>query len=205
MLFINSGAVVVMAAIGPLIAWGLSSTAAAQPALAGKLDFGADCTTAAAPAQDGVSTLRVTCGDSTMDLAWSAFSPRATAGVVMAKRRRMVIDALTEGLLEHWLPPVDGHPSPWHLMESNDPAFMTAVAIWVEGRPVRPGMAMRVHMALDSLTGTSHVPVVMTVTPVVDWTTLTPPAREAAEAGLRSFIANHPDLTAQVSALSAVK
>jgi len=49
------------------------------------------------------------------------------------------------------------------------------------------------------------VPVVMTVTPVVDWTTLTPPAQEAAEAGLRSFIANHPDLTAQVSALSAVR
>jgi hypothetical protein len=173
--------------------------------LAGKLDFGPDCTAAAAPAQAGVSTVRVTCGDSVMDVAWSTFSPRATAGVVMAQRRRMVIGALTEGLLEHWMPEVDGHPSPWHLMESNDPAFMTAVAVWVEGRPVRPGMGMRLHMALDSLTGTSHVPVVMTVTPAVDWDNLSPVAREGAETGLRAFISNHPNLADQVSVLSAVK
>jgi exosortase len=206
MMIINSLALVAMAAIGPLIAWGLSSAAAAaQPALADKLAFGSDCTTAAAPAQAGAATLRVTCGDAVMDLAWTTFSPRATAGVVMAQRRRMVMGALTEGLLEHWMPDVDGHPSPWHLMESSDPDYMTAVAVWVEGRPVRPGMQMRLHMALDSLTGTSHVPVVMTVTPVVDWDSLSPIGREAADAGLKAFIANHPNLTDQVSALSTVK
>jgi exosortase A len=205
MMAINAVVLAALAAAGPLVAWGLSSAAAAQPALAGTFDFGPGCASVAEPAKDGVSTLRVTCDKTAMDVAWTAFSPRSTAGAVMAQRRRMVIGALTEGLLEHWMPPVDGKPSPWHLMESNDPDFLTAVAVFIEGHPVRPGMQMRLRMAMDSLTGTSHVPVVMTVTPVVNWDSLSPDGRDAAEADMRAFIADHPTLADQVSAMSALK
>jgi hypothetical protein len=89
-------------------------------------------------------------------------------------------------------------------MKSTDPAFITAVSIWIDGKPVRPGIAMRARMALNSLLGSSHAPVVMTVTPVADWEKLGP-ARKDVEASLPAFLLAHPDLAQKVGALSAVR
>jgi hypothetical protein len=146
----------------------------------------------------GVSRQRAVCDDVAMDLAWEEFSPRITAAPLMAERRRLVLRAATEGLSESWLDSPDGTPGdtpgPWRIMQSRDPAFMIAVAVWVDGRPVRPGLPMRLRMAMNSFLGSNFAPVVATVTPAVDWDALTRSQRDAAEASLPAFLLSHPDL-----------
>ncbi len=89
-------------------------------------------------------------------------------------------------------------------MRSNEPVFATAVSVWVDGKPVRPGLHMRLRMALNSLFGGSHAPVVATVTPVVDWDNLSRDERQAAEQSIDDFLRRYPQLTRQLGTVSAI-
>ena len=142
------------------------------------------------------------CGDVPLDMSWEAFSPRSTAAPLMSARRRMVAGARTEGIQENWLDPGDGTFSAWRVMKSNDPAFVIAVSVWIDGKPVRAGLGMRLRMALNSLIGSSYAPMVLTVTPVVDWETRNGPDLKAAEDALPHFLLTHPSLNGTVGALS---
>jgi hypothetical protein len=120
----------------------------------------------------------------------------------MAARRRMVAGALTEGLQENWLAPTDGSSSAWRVMTSNDPAYTIAVSVWIDGKPVRPGLVMRLRMALNSLAGSAYAPMVVTVTPVVDWGTRNGVELKAGEDALSRFLLTHPELDQTVGMLS---
>ena len=63
---------------------------------------------------------------------------------------------------------------------------------------------MRARMALDSLIGSAFAPMIVTVTPAVDWSTLTPAEREKAQASVVAFLLSHPDLGRSLGALSAL-
>jgi exosortase A len=208
-MILATAALVALAAIGPLVAVILSRSAAAAPEIAGRIDPGPGCTALpgaeADPAHPQVRNQRIACGPYKMDLAWEPFSPHVTAAPVMAERRRLCIRAETEGLQENWARTEDGSPSPWRIMHSNEPLYETAVAVWVDGMPVRPGMRMRLRMAINSLIGGTHAPVVMTVTPVVDWDKLSRDEAQAAEQSVGDFLRLHPHLTEQVSAVSAIR
>jgi exosortase A len=202
-----SAGIVAVAVAAPLLSAGLALATVRQPEVPVAIDLGPGCQTESAgtdPAAPRVRTQRVACGRFRMDLNWEAFSPRTTAAPVMAERRRLCLRAETEGLQESWLNVPGGPPSAWRIMRSNDPAFITAVSIWMDGKPVRPGLAMRARMALNSLLGSSHTPVVMTVTPVADWASLGA-ERNSVESTLPAFLNAHPDLTRKVSALSVVR
>jgi hypothetical protein len=82
---------------------------------------------------------------------------------------------------------------------------MIAVSMWVDGRPVRPGLAMRMRMAMNSLFGSDYTPVVVTVTPAVDWDALNAIDRKTAEASLPAFLLSHPDLGRSAGTLPAEK
>jgi hypothetical protein len=161
-------------------------------------------TTPLAPG-DAIHSQRVLCGAVPVDISWVAFPPRSTAGPVMAARRHMVASALTEGLQENWLPNADGTPSDWRVMTSSDPAYAIAVSIWIDGKPVRPGLAMRLRMALNSLAGSAYAPMVLTVTPVVNWNTHNLQELKAAEDALIRFLQTHPELDQTVGSLSALR
>ncbi len=141
---------------------------------------------------------RVTCGETVLAMRWQALSPRSTAAAVMAARRRMTRAVESEGLSQAWL----GTASAWLIMQSNDPVATLGVAVWVDGKPVRPGLRMRVRMAIDSLFGSAHAPLVMTVTPVVDWRRLSLVERQAVDAGLVGFLGGHPGLDRVVGGLT---
>jgi hypothetical protein len=138
-----------------------------------------------------------------MDIRWEAFSPRITAAPLMAERRRLVLRAETEGLQENWLPTQDGSANAWRIMISNDPAYAIAVSLWVDGRPVRPGLAMRARMAMNSLFGSGFAPMVVAVTPAVDWDQLKPADRRQAEESVAAFLLAHRNLDRTVAALTA--
>ena len=137
-----------------------------------------------------------------MRMTWETFSPRVTAAPLMAARRRLALRAETEGLQESWFDPRDGTLSAWRVMTSNDPAFAIAVSVWVDGKPVRPGLAMRARMAMNSLVGSAFAPMVLTVTPVVNWGKLNENERKAAEDGLSKFLLQHHDLNRTIRAIS---
>jgi exosortase/archaeosortase family protein len=202
-------ALVLMAGIGPLVAQVLSRAAATVPSIALAIDPGPGCISApeagADPAHPQVRAQRLTCGPYVMDLAWEPFSPRVTAASVMSERRRLTLEAETESLQENWAQTTDGAPSTWRVMRSNDPVFATAVSIWVDGKPVRPGLHMRLRMALNSLVGGSHAPIVATITPVVDWDKLSRDERLAVEQGVGEFLSRYPQVTQQIGAVSAIR
>jgi hypothetical protein len=111
--------------------------------------------------------------------------------------------AETEALQANWLETGDGERGAWRIMTSTDPAFAIGVSLWVDGRPVRPGLRMRAKMAVDSLFGSRFAPMVVTVTPVVDWERLNGIERKEAEARLPAFLLRHRDLDRTVGMLSA--
>jgi exosortase A len=208
-LLATAAGAVLVAAISPAIATGMASAADVAVVTPAALELGAGCTpisgAEANPATPNVRVQRVVCGQYTMDLAWEAFSPRATAAPLMAERRRLCLRAETEGLQESWLDTKEAGPSAWRIMRSNDPAYLTAVSLWVDGAPVRPGLAMRARMAIDSLIGSAHRPMVMTVTPVADWDALTHSDRTLVDASLGDFLRAYPGLTERMGAISAIQ
>lgn len=203
-----AAAVAAVAVVGPLLSAGLSAAMPPPPATAATIDPGPGCAVVAdGPANPGaprLRTQRVACGGLVMDMTWEAFSPRATAAAVMAERQLLCERADTEGLTEAWLPDAGGQSRAWRVMRSGDPAYAIAASIWINGKPVRPGLGMRLRMALDGLVGSAHAPMVVTVTPAVSWERLTPAAQRAAGAGLVAFLQAHPELDARVGALSAL-
>ena len=205
-LAIALGAVVV-AAIGPAITGGLAMILGPVSAPA-SIAIGPDCSVEPSPADEDrpVHRQRVSCGGVSMDMAWVAFPPRSTAGPLMAARRRMASTAITaEDFSQFWLNPGDGKTSAWDIMSAADPGYVVAVSIWVGGKPVRPGLKMRLHMALSSLFGSSYAPMVLAVTPVLDWSKGTGVTMRSAEELLTGFLTSHPALDQTVGKLSAVR
>jgi exosortase/archaeosortase family protein len=166
-----------VACVSPALSAGLSIASRTPPVTAGGIVPGPGCTASAPPVSDAgspaVRSQRMTCGEMAMDVRWEALSPRSTAAAVMQARWELSRPVRTEGLSEAWLQAGDGKPTDWLIMRSSDLDSMLAVAVWIDGKPVRPGLRMRLRMALDSLLGASHAPLVMTVAPAVDWQALT--------------------------------
>jgi len=197
--------VLILAAVSQVLSAGLAIATMRPAEGPTAIDVGPGCTVVATenPKRSGVRTQRVVCGTITMDMTWKAFSPRVTAGPVMQERRLLCQRAETEQLTEAWLPDAGDQPRAWQIMRSSDPVYVLGVAVWIDGKPVRPGMTMRLRMALNSLFGSAFAPIIMTVSPAVSWNDLTPAAGRLADANLTAFLQAHPDLDARVGAASA--
>lgn len=198
---------VMVAAVGPAMTAGLAM--AAGPALTPTtIPVGPGCVIQPGTIAETsvVHTQRVSCGGVSMDMAWAAFSPRTTAGPLMAERRRLAATAITaEDFSQSWLNAGDGTTSAWQIMSAMDPGYIVAVAVWVEGKPVRPGLKMRLRMALDSLLGSRYAPMVVAVSPVVDWDKGAAATMSAAEASLTRFLISHPSLDVTIGTLAAIR
>lgn len=199
--------VMVLAAIGPGLTAALAQvgrSVTVPPAI----PLAQGCTTVPPPptgssAATDEQTLHVVCGGTAFDIAWHALPPRATAGTLMAVRRRMIHAAISEDSSQSWLAS-DRAPRPWLIMQTDDPPYALAVSVWVDGAPVRPSFGMRVRMAIDSLTGTNHMPMVVTVTPAIAWDTASRKELADAVAALQSFLQQHPEMDSAVGAATAV-
>ena len=200
-------ATVIVAALSPTLAAALTVATAAPVAVPPAIDVGSGCivhvlgTDGSLP--PSAHRQRVVCDGLAMDIDWQVFSPRITAAPLLAERRRLVLRAETEGHEQHWLATKNATRGAWRIITSPDPAFAIAVSIWVDGKPARPGQAMRLRMAVDSLLGSAFTPIVVTVTPAVDWNALQPAQRSEAAASLAAFLLSHPALDRTVGRLSA--
>lgn len=202
-------ALALLAGIGPAVAAAIDRHAGADLAELQPLDLGPSCVTLTSerltPPSPSNRLLqqRVQCDDLTLDLRVALFSPRSTAAPVLGERRRLTrVEAVDEAMLTT----VRGAADPavqWRVVQVADPAYAIASAVWVDGKPVSGGLPMRVRMAWHSLSGGVLAPVVVTVTPAVDWSRLDVAAQREAIARLSTFLENDRSIAAQAAVLAA--
>ncbi len=172
------------------------------------LEPGAGCTSAPGtqperkrPAAGGQAIdQRITCADGGVyDLHIVAFSPRSTAGPVMAERRRLSRPLWVEETRESWM---ELEPHVWRLLVGTEEPLAMALGLWIDGAPSMAGLPVRARMAWNSLTGGHFAPIVVSVTPVVEWAHMKFAVRHKVEADLTAFLGAHPELANQIQALS---
>ena len=200
---------VAIAAASPGIALALDRFVADDAPPPRLSEIGLDCALSVPLAPEGNTTpgrllsLRATCPAGDYDIAVETFSPRSTAGPVFAERRRLSRVASAEEVSESRL---DGPgTATWRLVKSTQPNRLTLAGLWIDGEPAAPGLATRLRLAKASLLGSSFVPVVMVITPVVDWSRLSPEMGRRLEQHLGAFIGERPALDEQMRALSRAK
>ncbi|MGE0418863.1 MAG: exosortase A [Acetobacteraceae bacterium] len=149
-------------------------------------------------------TTRVVCGLTPFDITVMVFPARTTAGPVIVARRRLSRPLAAEDISESWLEQPDGTQTPWRIVKATDPNELSAVGVWLDGKPISLGLGMRMRMAQASLFGGSSSPVVVAVQPVVDWPAVTPNMQRDIGRVLTTFLLAHPELAEQASRLGAL-
>lgn len=191
-------AVTVFAMIGPASVFGLSLAASIPDRLAAEIDLG--CQPIGAPlirtGTPGRSVVqRMMCDGLPLTVHVEVFSRRTTAGPVNAERRRltrlMEAEDLTDTPLFQDEP---GKPRGWRVTFARQPGFVVVSGLWIGGEPANLGLRMRLEMAQTSLTGADLAPVLIVITPAVDWTKVTPQQRSEMLTALPKLIEAHPDI-----------
>jgi exosortase/archaeosortase family protein len=198
--------VAVAAALGPAVALRLDRTAAAPQMAMKPLYLTPPCVAEAIPdlaypARTIVQ--RVTCGGTPMTIQIRFFSPRSTAGPVNAERRHLTRLPGAEDMTEGPLTSQDGGTvRGWRLIQAARPAFLTAAALWIDGKPTTPGIGMRIGMARDSVTGGSDAPALVIITPLADWPRVDEIRKRELEHQISDLVESHPEIGEQVRAMA---
>jgi exosortase A len=202
-------ALVVLAAIGPAAALALNQASAAPDVALRPLDLAPSCVTTGTrtmPQADVTGQAieqRAECGGTLLNVTIEAFSPRSTAAPVNAEQRRLTRLPDAEDLSESPLTIRAGNVlRPWRLIRANQPAYVAASGLWIDGQPTSPGITMRIGMARDSLTGVSAAPVLVVITPVVDWSRIDMRRRAELERQIADLLEAHREIGDQVRAVA---
>jgi exosortase A len=202
-------ALVSAAGAGPVVAAVIDRGVNATGMQVRPLDLAPGCTTLSAePATaigvaDRLLVQHVVCASMSLELRIAVFSTRSTAAALLAERRRLTRVAAVDEAMLATFDGVGETPVQWRLVQVANPAYAIASAIWVDGLPAAGGLAMRARMAWHSLTGGQWAPVIVTVTPLVDWPQSDLTKRTEAISGLVAFLRTERSIDEQVKALSA--
>ena len=185
---------------------GTPPTLAATP-----LNAGPNCVTEPGPATADTDrgpgrmvAQRLRCGTLQFDLLLETFSPRSTAGPVLAERRRLTRPAQAEEVTETPLVRRDASPSAWRVMVASRPDGVAAAALWIGGDATGPGLATRLRLAQASLLGSRQAALLAVIRPVFEGDEMSLQQRRQLERDLVGFLTDHPDLERQLRDLSVV-
>jgi hypothetical protein len=92
---------------------------------------------------------------------------------VLAEYRRLASPAGAGDVAASWLPIPNPGSRIWRLVTTAEPAHAAAVSLWVDGKPGAGGVAIRVRQAWNSILNGAPAPLVVSVTPDVDWSQIT--------------------------------
>lgn len=134
-------------------------------------------------------------------LSISVLSPRSNAGALVRLRRAITLEGAAESTSFRVLH--QSEHEAWLIAANTEPDRLVAFASWVDGVPAAGGMAQRVRQAWDSISGTSHAPVMVTIATPEAVTRLSTQPGSPAERLISGLIAQNPDLSSQMVALSA--
>jgi exosortase A len=206
------GLVVVIAAFNPVLAIQLDRAGPPATGAIPRLAFGSDCadlpadTLAPLDMPGSLVTRRIACDGLVLDVRLDVLGAHSTAAPVLAAARGLGVlpnptndeEIVTE---TDWLPMPAGRQRMWRLNRTAGPGPMTAVAIWVDGKPATGGLAMRARLAWTSLTGARTPPVVVAVSPEMDHIRATPDSEQTIEARLAALLAQ-ADISSQISRIA---
>jgi len=184
-------AVCVCAAISPAIAMRLNATGDQGRTVAQQtLDFGPSCTA------DGPG--HVTCDGMPLRVRTLVLSPHSTASPVFAAERRAINQTDESEIRITWVPAAPGSAAAWRLVHYDGNGPLMALSLWIDGRPAQPSMKERVRLAWSSIRGAQIPPVLITVTPELDWTHLSAASHHMVEDRLVRVLQAQPDLAPQI-------
>jgi len=172
----GAAAVAAVAAIGPATAAQLNRMAASAPqAELPAPPAGSSCIVQPSPVLDGGMPLveHLSCGGVPVTLEVALFSRRTTSAPVLAEYRRLASPAGAGDVAASWLPIPNPGSRIWRLVTTAEPAHAAAVSLWVDGKPGAGGVAIRVRQAWNSILNGAPAPLVVSVTPDVDWSQIT--------------------------------
>jgi exosortase A len=201
-------AVAALAAAGPLIVLRLDQASAAPAVASRPLDLSPVCVSQGAQAvpagKPGRATIQVmNCGGTIVTVETEVFDARSTAGPVNAERRHLTRIGGAEDWTEAPLVTQSGDRlSPWRLVRGTDPDHIAAAALWIDGKPALPGMAMRLGMARSSVFGGASAPVLVVLTPTADWAHIDMRRKQALEDQIATLVQARADLGEQIKALA---
>jgi len=195
--------VAALAALGPAIVLGLNQAAAMAEVVVMPSCVNQGSPSAPAAGSVGRAIVqRVVCDGTTMNIEIEVFSPRTTAAPVNAERRHLTRLPEADDMSEAPVLSTTGAPMPgWRFIRANDPAFVAAAGLWIDGEPATPGLKMRLQMARTSVTGAAYAPVLVIVTPVADWPNVDMRKRRDLEHQIAAVLDAH-DVGDQVRALA---
>ncbi len=199
--------VCVVAVISPAVALALEPAGPILPQAVSSLNFGAACIPAdrtGAPLSDVRSpTRRINCNGLVLQVRMRVLPHRATAELVYGADRAMTAELRTNEQMDSgWIRPLAGQARTWRLLDTPDISDAMAVAVWVNGKPTLPGLRDRLRLAWTSLSGARIAPVVITVKPEVNWSTLGVEQRRSIEKQFIGVLRSWTDLTRQVKRIA---
>jgi hypothetical protein len=160
------------------------------------LDLSPSCVTAGPVGASGRAFIqRVTCGGIPMAIEIEVFPPRSTAAAVIAERRHLTHGADRNDVSDMPLrTPAGEKVAGWRLIRGAQPAYLAAAGMWIDGKPMTPGLAMRVRMAWDSVSGGPVSPAVVVITPVADWPLVDARRSGELEHQISELLEAHPEI-----------
>ena len=117
----------------------------------------------------------------------------------MAERRRLDHPPGVEETSEHWMEP---GPHVWRILVGTEEHYAMALGLWIDGQPTMAGLPVRAAMAWNSLLGGTTAPILVSVTPVVDWAHKDGAGQQAIEAKLSAFLLAHAGWEAQLRVMA---
>jgi len=183
----------------------LLDRAATPPAFAGTPDLGGDCRPVAQPTGRvppvAASVAYLDCAGDQIRIAIALFPGRVNPGQIIVAQRYLSGEAGGGESDVGTLATRNGPP--WRLLERREPFGSGATAMWIDGAPARLGLSTRIRLARDSMLGAAHPPVLVGMTPNIDWAREGGAGRARARQMMTRFLDQRPDLPDRITALAA--
>ena len=201
-------AVAAAAALGPVVVLALNQASAMPEAVLRPLELAPTCVNQGAPAIPAAGSVGraivqlVDCDGTVMNIEIEVFSSRSTAAPVNAERRRLTRSPDADDVSEAPVLTKTRAALPgWRFIRAESPGFfVTTAGLWIDGEAATPGLRMRLQMAKTSVTGVTYAPVLVTITPVADWSHVDVARQHQLERQIAALLEAHPDIGDQIRA-----
>jgi exosortase A len=131
---------------------------------------------------------RFDCGYGPVTFVAEVFSPRSTAGRLIAEQRRLMSGLQGEDLEIRSLSLPDERAGAWQLIVARNSGRAVATSLWIDGKPARLGLSGRARQAWRSVFGARQRPVLMVVSTESH-------GRRDDAARAAAFVRSQPELT----------
>lgn len=199
---------ILLGAIGPAAASMLNRISGRDlPATLQPLTFAGACTSdpnAPLQSHDGLGriwTQHLVCGPDKFLVQVEVFPSHTAPSRLIRELRRLSGEQNGEVSGVFYLATPEG-PRTWRVVETSNPTAVTASSLWLNARPVQPGLTMRIHQALGSITGAPYAPIIVSLSPELDWSKPTLALRNHARDLISLFVQTYQSLPEQVARVS---